>query len=165
MPFVKWRKFLVGTGKARAGFVGLVKQSLTAIGNVGTGEDDLISITLEANVLHRNGQGLRIVAAGRSGANGNNKQIKLKFGGTTIFDSGVVTINDKKWFIEAYVYRTATDVQIAFAWGISDATVIAVQRTALTIDDAAAIIIKCTGEATADNDIIQDMLNVEALTV
>lgn len=143
--------------------MGLWKQVLTAVGNVGSGEDDLQTTTLEASGFYKNGYTIHVKARGRSGATGNNKTIKLKFGGTTIYTSGAVSDNNKKWSIDAEVYRTAADTQIAFARGLQDATMIAEQRTALTIDDGAAIIVKVTGEATADNDIICDYLQVVAV--
>ena|SRR3990167_847858 len=165
MPFTKWRQFMVGQGKGRAAHSGVWKRSTTAVGNVGAGVDDLMSFTLEADGLYKLNQGIRIIAAGISGADGNNKEIVLLFGGTSIFTTGVVTDNDKKWFIEAHVFRTGADTQLAYAWGIADATVKAVTRTALTKDDGAAIIVKCTGETTDTDMIIQQLGIIEALTV
>lgn len=165
---IKWRKFLVGPGassKGRAGFVGLQKQALTVVGNVGAGVDDLQSVTLEANTLYKNGQCLRIMAVGRCAANANAKTVILSFGGTTILTTGAVAANDKRWVIEALVWRTAVDTQVAMAWGTFNDVEIAVTRTALTKDDGATQIIKCTGEATATDDIQQDLLSVEVLTV
>jgi hypothetical protein len=141
------------------------KRSTTTVGNIGTGVDDLMSFTLEANGLYKLNQGIRIVGAGRSGADGNNKEVVLLFGGTSIFSTGVITDNDKAWHIEAYVFRTGASTQVAFAWGIATATVKAVTRTALTKDDSADIIVKWTGETTDTDRVLQDLGLVEALTV
>jgi hypothetical protein len=165
MPFAKWRKFMVGQGSGRAGFVGLFKQSTTAVGSVGAGEDNLQSLTLEADALYKNGQAVRITAFGSCAANGNNKTVKLHFGGTSICTTGAIAANDKKWILRALVIRTGSDAQDAIADGQFNDALVIPQFTALTKDDGAAIIVKCTGEATADNDIVQEGMTIEALTV
>lgn len=164
MPFAKWRQFQSGKGRGRAGFRGLQLLNTTSVGNVGAGEDDLISVTLEADSLHANGQTLEITAWGTCEANGNNKTAKLHFGGTEICTTGAVAANDKRWMLKALVHRTAVAVQKAIAWGTFNDAEVALQRTALTKDETATQIIKVTGEATADNDIICDALMVEVLT-
>lgn len=165
MPFAKWRKFMVGLGRGRAGYVGLWKQAITTVGNVGAGEDDLQTVTCEADGFYKNGQATRIRACGRTAANANGKTFKLYFGGTSILTTGSVAANNKPWWVEALVYRTALDTQVAFAWGTFNDVEIAPQRTALTKDDGASIIVKGTGEATATDDIQQDYLGVYAETV
>lgn len=165
MPFVKWRKFQVGASRGRAGFIGLWLQTVTPVGNVGVGADDLQSLTMELASLYKNGQAARIRANGRTAANGNNKTLRLLFGGTAILTTGAIAANNKPWWVEAIVYRTGVDVQVAFAWGVFNDALIVTQRTALTIDDGAAIIVKTEGTGTADNDIQSDRLAITAETV
>mgnify|MGYP001618210370 CR=1 FL=1 len=162
---IRWRKFQVGAGKGRAGFLGLQKQALTTIGNVGAGEDDLQSVLVEADSLYKNGQAIRVRAWGRSANNGNDKTLRLYAGATKIFDSGVLVLTNKPWFLEAIVLRTATDVQLAFAHGLAASAVLDPTRTALALDDGASITFKVTGEATATDDIQCDYMEAVVETV
>lgn len=162
--FTKYRKFQSGAGKGRAGFVGLQKVITVAVGNVGGGEDDLISTTLEAKSLYKNGQAIRITAWGSCAANANAKTLQLYFGGTSILTTGAVAANNKKWVIQAIVVRTGVDTQDVIAWGVYNDAVVATQFAALTKDDGANQTVKCTGTGTATDDIIQEGLTIEALT-
>lgn len=161
--FATHRKFQSGTGKGRAGFVGLQLQETTSVGNVDAGVDDLMSVTLEADTLYKKGCALRIYAFGTTGGNGNNKTVKLLFGGQEVFTTGVLAANDKDWMIEAFVVRRATVARV-YAKGIANDTLIAPVYSELTVDFAVDNIIKCTGEAVATDDIIQKAMLVETLT-
>ena len=165
MPYYKGhRKFQAGNSpKGRAGLVGLQKVSSVAVGNVGAGVDTLITLTIEKDTLYKNGQALRITAWGSFAANGNNKEVILDVGGTTVSDSGVLTDNDKKWMVEAIVIRTGVDTQDVISRFIHDTAIITLAITALTKDDGADIVVKCTGEATATDDIIQEGMLIEVL--
>lgn len=165
MPFVKWRKFMAGKGKGRAGFVGLQKQSITLTGNVGANEDNLISLTLEKNTLYKAGQTIRITAWGNCAGNGNNKTLKLYFGTTAILTTGAVAANAKKWIIEAIVVRRTAGAQRAVAWGtFNDTEIVPQTNTAVAEDETTDLTIKCTGEATDNDDIQQEGMLVEVLT-
>ena len=164
----RWRKFQVGIGRGRAGFHGKWLQALTSVGNgADTTEDNLQTVTLEANGLYKLGQLVRIRCAGRTGANGNNKTFQLYFGGTSILTTGALASNALNWWVEAMIWRTGSKTQTAFAWGVFNGALIAPARTTLTKDDTATIIIKGTGQssvATA-NDIQQDILDVSVETL
>ena len=78
--------------------------------------------------------------------------------------SGALATNDKDWFVQAMVTRTGTDTQECVATYHNETpTTVGPVRTALTIDDGASIIIKCTGEATSNDDILQKGMLVEVL--
>jgi hypothetical protein len=99
---------------------------------------------------------------GTTAANGNNKTIKLVVGGAVVLTSGALAINNQNWWIEAVVWRTGASTQECVArYTNSTPTTAGPTRTALSLNEAATIVVKCTGEGTADNDIVQRGLLVE----
>jgi len=167
---IKWRKFLVGSGKARAGFVGLLDQSnvsAAGVGSVATGALNLLTATLRANALYKNAMRIRIVAEGSFAANGNNKEIQIQIGGTVIFDTGVLTDNNVPWYLEAYLVRTGSKAQFSYGFIFGGTTLRAQTRTAgLVIDNTVDQVISVTAlTAIANNDILANDLQVEALTL
>lgn len=144
---------------------GVINVNLTGVGNVTTGEDDLITYALPASTLSANGMGLRITAWGSTANNANTKTVKLFFGATAILTQALTASIAGSWRIVAEVFRTGVDTQDCIASLSQGATDIAhAEFTATTIDDGAAITIKCTGESSVDtNDLIQEGLMVELL--
>lgn len=142
---------------------GVANLNTTAVGNVGTGTDDLITYSLPASALSANGKGVRITAWGTTANNANAKTVTLDFGTQTIETEALTTSQASVWLIQALVFRTGSNTQDILArlfqdgaTQINDMTI-----TAGTQTDTAAITIKCTGNATADNDIVQEGLLVE----
>lgn len=134
----------------------------TAVGNVGTGVDTLITYDLPANTLSTDGKGVRITVWGSIANNANAKTLRLWFGTANIISYDFPTNATDRWRIVALVFRTATDAQDC------DAQLVSITEqdhefSAETQDDGAAITIKCTGEATSNNDIVQEGLLVEVL--
>ncbi len=77
------------TGSITVGQGGAIYRSGTAaVGNVGAGEDNLYSQSIAANTLNADGQMITFEGHGSFAANGNDKRIRIKFGGTTILDMG-----------------------------------------------------------------------------
>jgi len=134
----------------------------TAVGNVNTGEDDLITYSVPAGTLAADGDSLEISAWGTFAANANNKTIKIKFGATTILDTGAVAANSGNWVIRATVVRTGAATQQCFATLVTDnATLTDIAKYTTAAETLAnAITLKCTGEATTTNDIIQKGMKV-----
>jgi len=158
------RTIQVGVGKGRAGKGGIQKVNVTSGASLLAAETILQSAIVEAGSLYKNGQGVRVFAAGKVAANGNDKLVKMYAGASEIFSTGTVAGNDVQWFIEAYIFRTAVDVQLAFARGVLEGGTYSVIRTALTLDDGADITITIKGTAaTADSDITGEILTVETL--
>ena len=136
----------------------------TAVGNVGVGEDDLITYSLLANTLNANGKGVRITAWGTLANNANAKTLKLYFGSATILTQALTINSLYIWRITALVFRTAADTQVYHSEYDSEITSTPDWESGTPAeDDGAAITIKCTGEATANNDIVQSGLLVEVL--
>ena len=142
---------------------GTLHTDMQEVGNIGSGEDKLISYSMPASVLADNRQFIEINAFGVVAANANNKRIKLKFGSTTLIDTGSVAANDGSWEITAVISRVESSAEKCSVKIISDNTLIinkAVYTKALE-DTTATIDIYCTGEGVSDDDIIQEGLIIK----
>jgi len=145
--------------------------STTNVGNVGGGEDDLISTSLPANALEDVGDCVRIRAWGTVANNANAKTLKLYFGATAIASQSLTASQAGRWMIEAIVMRTGSDTQESWALTIESLAALAAGKhaqevnSALAIDEDAAITVKCTGTGVADNDIVQEGMLVLPETV
>lgn len=153
-----------GTGSAAPTVLGVLHTDATVVGNVGAGEDDLMSYTMPANTLVALARGLRIVAWGSIANNANAKQLSMYFGADQPVDVALTTGAAYGWRIETYILRTTAGnfTSSGILWWGAGAT-ISVGRVPLAETETAAIIIKCTGEAVADNDITQEGFVVEAI--
>lgn len=142
---------------------GIHKQSVTAVGNVGAGEDDLISTTIPKDLLANTGDTLEITVFGTYAANANTKRVKLIFGSTTIFDTTAIAANDKAWRIDATIIRTGATAQEIIANFSGDTTLVTdlADHTTGSETLANSLTIKCTGEATSNDDIIQKALIIK----
>jgi len=143
----------------------VLTSTLTAVGNVTTGEDDLISYSVPGATMANNGDVLEVTAFGIFAANTNLKQVKLKFGGTTLYATGSVLINGGYWEIRASLVRIGGTTQIATASFNGNVAVVTATSTYSEPGEtlSGGVTLKCTGEATATDDIIQKGLIVKYL--
>ena len=133
----------------------------SAAGVAGTTEQTLMTYSLPAKALRRNGQTLKIKGWATTGANGNNKTFKLYFGSTSQ-STGVITGSGKTVFLELDVIRLSDATATVLGSGQQDATSLAAVNTANTDDLTAAVTIKLTGEGgTSGVDCIAKGLTVE----
>jgi len=142
------------TDQAKVG--GVVYVSNTTVGNVGTGEDDLMSASISAATLETNTQCLCFEAHFTTAANANNKTVKIKFGATTIYDSTAVAANDDRLHVHGVIYRTGAATQIARVTAIGNnggAFLNDVQFSSPTETLSGAITFKATCAGTSDNDV------------
>ncbi len=132
----------------------------TAVGNVNTGEDDLMTYSVPAGTLAVDGDSLEISAWGTYAANANSKTIKLKFGATTIINIGAAASGT--WVIRATIVRTSDSTQQCFITLVTDSTTPAdtAKYTAAAETLTNDITLKFTGTATATDDIIQRGMKV-----
>ncbi len=153
-----------GTTSKTASVGGKIKDFITSVGNVGTGEDDLYTYTTEAGILAANGDeidgsfGLEIVTS----AGTATRQIKLWFGGTAIFDTTALLFGANSDAVIAYSFIRVSSTVIRYrvtltTTGATLAAYTAVgELTGLTL--SGTNIIKITGEAAgvgaATNDIV-----------
>lgn len=156
----------MGDSSARATFGGNQLVNTTEVGNVGTGVDDLQSVTLLANTLLANGDRVDILASGIYAGNANNKTISLIFGGTTLLSAGPVAANGGAWMIRATVIRTGATAQIAASCYIGSSLVAATVSNSTPAETlSGAITIKTQGEATANDDVVSRILTVDYFPV
>lgn len=155
---------VAGSGTARAKAGGTISSNVTATGNVGAGEDTLHTYTIPASTLSANGKFLRIKQAVSFAANGNAKQYRIKYGATTIYDSGSVLQNGGSAVFEIVITRTGTAsqmvlIQAQFSASSLLASPTPYQTTSETMSSTS--VFTDTGSATADNDIVSRATIIE----
>lgn len=146
------------TNLVRAG--GVLFVDTTQTGNVGVGEDVLQTNAIPANALAANGDGLYVRYNGTFGASINTKTIKVKFGATTIFDTGALAITSAgSWWIDVTIRRTGAATQkCAVAFHSSDSVLSASTGYATAAETLSGIVgLQLTGEATDNNDIVKEI--------
>lgn len=147
--------------------LGLVSVDVTSVGNVGAGEDNLMTYALPANTLASNGRGVRITAWGLGANNINAKSVRMYFGTAELTSEFVLgTSALVTWSITAHVIRTGASAQVASVIGQGGAAGSTIgqseiNHTTPAQDETAAVTIKCTGTATADNDVVQHAMLIE----
>lgn len=158
-------RFTAGGSAVSARVSGMLYSVTTPVGNVGTGEDTLISTTTHSTVFNANGMRFRLRASFTLAANGNNKRIRAKYGSTTYYDSGAVAANGGVVVIDAVITRTGASTQNISATIISSNPTFpstAVVTTAAETSTSGNNIL-FTGEATTDDDISQKEMFIEFL--
>lgn len=149
---------LAGASVAGAVPRGLIAQSISPVPTVGTGEDTLITFTIPANVLSENGARLVGEFSGTSAANADNRTVKLHFGATAFFTSGVYNLNAlQAWKVIFTVMRlTATTQRCTAAFWTAGGGLSAYFTANTTAAEtlSGAVVLKCTGEAVSNGDIV-----------
>jgi len=138
--------------------------STVSTGNVGSGEDTLISYSLPANSLLANGQTLEWTAAGTIFGSASSKRLRCYFGASLLIDTTALAIAaTADWRLTATIVRTGAATQKAIA-AISSNNALLVSTTDYTTPAetlSAAVAVQCTGTSTgapiADNDLVQEM--------
>ena len=139
----------------------------TGVGNVGTGEDDLITFSMPLGTFSAAKKGVRITAWGITANNAATKQVKLFFGSLAILTTALTVSQAGVWRIVAEVISTGTDTQDYVSQLVQGGatTLLDAEQGTHTQDDGAAITIKCTGESdTATDDIRQEGMIIEYLS-
>jgi hypothetical protein len=144
-----------------AGGVSIV--DTTATGNIGAGEDDLITYTLPLDSLDRDGAFIEIEVFGTFASNANNKRVRLYFGSTVVYDTTSVAANSGSWIIKSRVIRTSSSSQKAITEIISNNILIVNGSSYTTPSEVLTgnVNIRCTGEAVANDDVVQEGLIVK----
>jgi hypothetical protein len=142
----------------------IIANNVTSVGNgADQTEDNLQTVSINAGALTAAGDAVELEAWGRTGANGDSKDVKLYFGATVVASALASTANAKNWYAYAIVYKTGSNAQLAFGYAQVDATAGSIQRSTPAETDTAAITVKTTGKentANTANSIISDVLTV-----
>lgn len=148
---------------------------ITAVGNVGTGEDDLQTFTLQPYTFSlrgaffgaQNQRGVHIVQQGTFANNVNAKTLKLYAGGTLLRTETLPTSIAGDWRYELTIVGTSASAQDytlkAYITNASGVVITYLYRGTLALTASATQIIKCTGEATTNNDIVSEMQTIQMM--
>jgi hypothetical protein len=140
----------------------IVNVDTNHVSNIDTSEDSMLSYTLPANSLSATNSFVEVEAYGTFTANADNKEVRLYFGTSIIFDSGSMAFNGSYWHVKAKIINSSITQQCIIDIITSDtllpsSTVISSSTADLSIDN----IIHLTAQADAANDISQDGLIIK----
>jgi hypothetical protein len=125
-----------------------------------------MSYTVPAATLAVNGDHLEFKAAGVFAATANNKRLRIKYGATTLLDTGTLAITAASdWEVQGQIIRTGAATQKSTVSLLSSDAAVAdfpdLTTPAETL--SGTVVLKLTGEATADNDVVEETLTVRFL--
>lgn len=109
--------FAIGTATTTTAAkpVGYLSDSTsTTSGTTQNTEYPINNVTLPANAMTANGDGVQVVAWGTTAANANAKTLKLYFGTTVVATVTGNTGNNVPWSVDMTVIRTGTGAQSYF---------------------------------------------------
>lgn len=149
----------------KTGLVEKLYVSNTSTGNVGSGEDTLLSYVLPSNTLFTTGSGVRITAWGTGANNGSTKTLKMYFGAQVIATDSLTASQVDRWRLIANVWRTGSSTQDWESQFVQFGTISqnVLEGGTATQNENTDLTIRCTGEASNDNDIVQEGLLIEFL--
>lgn len=161
--------FFTGTTTVKRkalGFDPALNVNTTQVGNVGAGEDDLMTYSVAASQLDANNQSISFTASGSIANNVNAKRIRVKFGSTTILDTGAAGIPASAaidYVITGRIIRTGAATQIIHVSMVTNNATFPgfAAVTAGTETLSGALTLKLTGEATTNDDITQKTMTVD----
>jgi len=140
------------------------------VGNVGTGEDDLITYTLPANTLAAEGHSLEVEAGFSLAANANSKTLKMYLGANELLGLAGAAQNDGSYYVRIVVIRDAVNTAKVVVYGGTHGgsgtplgNVLGNAFVQPSVDFSTALTIKGTGEATSDNDVVMEFLRVRTV--
>lgn len=155
------RNNFIQIGSSLASYRGVLQKNLTSVGNVGTGEDDLMTYTVPASMLSVNTDKIIWEFSGYTANNANAKTLKVYAGATLLATVTLpISISPTGYFRGIVIIaRTGSSTQRADGqveyWTSSTAKSAVRVATALSLTDTSTITLKLTGDATANNDIVQ----------
>lgn len=152
-----------GTSSTFAKVGGTIQTNTTGVGNVLTGEDDLITYTVPANILATNGDTLSWSMGGTFAGNVNTKRIKIKYGATTLLDTTALIFNGADWSANGSIIRTGAATQKAITNFSSGSTVLnsTTDYTAPAETLSGTVVFKATGEATLTDDVREELFMMD----
>lgn len=139
--------------------------NVTPVGNAGGGEDNLMGYAVPPGVLTRDGEYLEAAMGFTFAANANNKRVRVYFGSTLLYDTSALALNDKAMSINVLLIRKTATSQVCMARMQANDGVLATSSVDYTAAAetlaASTLTLKATGEATSDNDVVQQYMTVK----
>lgn len=158
-----WLGVRAGTSTNDAAVGGVLFVSTTAVGNVGTGTDDLISYSVPANTLAVNGQSVEFEAWGTIANSAGTKTLLAVYGATTVLTAAFAAVTGDEWVMRGRIVRTGAATQKAHGSVVvtepSNPTTANVTTAAETL--SGAVTLKIQGVGTANNDVVCEGLVVK----
>jgi len=133
---------------------------LSTVNNSGSTETDLYSYTIGSGTIGILADSLELISAGTFAATVNAKTLRVKWGGTTIFDSGALSINTiNTWRLSVLICCLGTNSQkcIVVLQTSSSVLVSTISYNTSSISTASSQILKVTGQGTATGDLIKEI--------
>jgi hypothetical protein len=154
-----------GGGSSAGRLFKSLNANTSASGNTGSGEDNLMTYTIPADTLNTNGDQIDFTMTFTFAANANSKRVKLYYGATTIFDSGAQNQNSGSMEIRGTIVRTGATTQLISFSQNNDASSFTIRSGYTTAAEtlSSTVVLKATGEGSADNDIQQILLIVKMI--
>lgn len=121
--------------------------------STGAAETTLFSTNIDFNTLSKVGSSILVFICGTTGANANNKTIKLYFDTYEVFNSGAFAGNDIDWTLQAEIVRNGGAAEITWAQFFGSATLtskIQVGQAAVDLTQSQPLILTGTGTTTGD---------------
>lgn len=155
--------------RASANVGGTIQVNTTTTGNIGAGEDNLISYTVSANTLANDGEYLEFDCWGSFAATATLKQLRL-YVDTAQFDTTSLLLNGKPWRAHGKIVRTDnTHCSVACEFTVGGTLLSSVNGTVVTVSvanpnplDANSFVFKVTGQdngiTPADNAVVQNAM-------
>lgn len=146
-----------GTGD----LVSTLNVDTSSVGNVGSGEDDLVSYIIVGNQVSKTNDYVSFDISGTVANTANTKRIKIKLGVVTLFDTGTagITVNSAlDWGIKGEIIRTSSNTfksNVYFTIGNSTYPASS-DFVSGSASFSSAITFKCTGEGFTTNDIVKE---------
>ncbi len=135
-------------GTATHKTMGVIDSQFTPVGNVGAGEDDLMSYTLPADTLNADGKAIRVTASG-SGNGIDNVNLKFHFGSLAYTFHGLASVGS--WWFNALILRSSTGNQRRLYIAHAEPTGVTTSTDGTASqDETGSIVVKFTGENTSD---------------
>ena len=130
-------------------------------GNSGSTETELTNYLIEPALLSGDGDRIEITVKGDFAKNNNNKHVKLKFGATSVLDSGSIASNGGKWEISVTITRTGESSQTAaaafFVNGVQQSSADSSPSETLASD----IPVKLYGKGSVTKDVVGKSLEIK----
>lgn len=147
---------VAGTSGNDAALDGVLYETRTQTGNVGSGEDDLASYSVPANTLSADGMALEFEAFGTTSGTGATIHLRARFGtsGTNLLYDLVTTASSRDWRIWGRIVRTGAATQKSVTSILTDSLTGNDVVTGLNQTLSGAVTLRITGEGVSNNDIV-----------
>lgn len=157
-----WMKSGVAAPMGHNGYYGF---STTQLGNTALTETVIGNVEVLGSTLSRDGDRITFKASGSfTGTASINKQILVKFEGSTIFDTGALAITAAAdWVLEGEIIRTGAATQKCnVSMATSSAALVAYANYAAGAETLAnSLTLEIRGNGTNANDVVLEMLTVD----